>query len=88
MELLIKNAKLVDETGEKSGDVLVRDGKIAAVGFDLPCEGEVIDAAGLTLLPAFVDLHVHFRDPGLTHKERTSRPAAVPPREAATPLST
>lgn len=69
MELLIKNAKLVDETGEKSGDVLVRDGKIAAVGFDLPCAGEVIDAAGLTLLPAFVDLHVHFRDPGLTHKE-------------------
>ena len=69
MELLIKNAKLVDEASELDADILVRNGKIAAVGQGLDCAGEVIDAAGLTLMPAFVDLHCHFRDPGFTQKE-------------------
>ena len=69
MELLIKNAKLVDEAAELAADVLVRDGKIAAIGRGLDCTGEVIDAGGLTLLPSFVDLHCHFRDPGFTQKE-------------------
>ena len=68
MELLIKNAKLVDEASELDADILVRNGKIAAVGQGLDCAGEVIDAAGLTLMPAFVDLHCHFRDPGFTRK--------------------
>lgn len=69
MELLIKNAKLVDEAGEVFADLLVRDGKIAAVGQGLLCAGEMIDASNLTLMPAFVDLHCHFRDPGYTQKE-------------------
>lgn len=43
--------------------------KIAAIGRGLDCTGEVIDAGGLTLLPSFVDLHCHFRDPGFTQKE-------------------
>lgn len=69
MELLIKNAFLAEESAAFFADVLVRDGKIAAVGQGLSGAGEVIDAQGLTLLPAFVDLHCHFRDPGYTHKE-------------------
>ena len=69
MELFIKNAFLTEESWADFADVLVKDGKIAAIGQNLPCAGEVIDAGGLTLLPAFVDLHCHFRDPGYTHKE-------------------
>ena len=49
-------------------EIYIRDGKIAAVGQDLSAlagEGEtVLDAGGLTVLPAFVDLHCHWRQPG------------------------
>ncbi|MCI9405988.1 MAG: dihydroorotase [Oscillospiraceae bacterium] len=69
MELFIKNAFLTEESWADFADVLVKDGKIAAIGHNLPCAGEVIDAGSLTLLPAFVDLHCHFRDPGYTYKE-------------------
>lgn len=69
MELWIQNAKLVDETGEWFADLLIRDGKIAAVGQGLAAGGEALDAAGLTVMPAFVDLHCHFRDPGYLQKE-------------------
>ena len=54
-------------------EIFVKDGRIAAVGQELEAlagENEtVIDAGGLTVLPAFVDLHCHFRDPGYTQKE-------------------
>lgn len=53
-------------------DVLIEDGRIAAI--DPPASlaadaDEIIDATGLHLLPGVVDSHVHFREPGLTHKE-------------------
>lgn len=73
MEIGIRGARILDplrET-EKTADILIRDGKIAAVG-ELPeAEGgrQELDAAGLTVAPGFVDVHVHFRDPGLTYKE-------------------
>ena len=71
-EIGIRGVKILDplrET-EKTGDILIRDGKIAAVG-ELPEEfgGLVLEASGLTAAPGFVDVHVHFRDPGLTYKE-------------------
>ena len=54
-------------------ELFVKDGKIAAVGQDfsaLAGEGEtVLDAGGLTVLPAFVDLHCHWRTPGFEYKE-------------------
>ena len=54
-------------------EIYIRDGKIAAVGQDLSAlagEGEtVLDAGGLTVLPAFVDLHCHWRTPGFEYKE-------------------
>ena len=54
-------------------ELFVKDGKITAVGQDLSAlagEGEtVLDAGGLTVLPAFVDLHCHWRTPGFEYKE-------------------
>ncbi len=69
--MLIQNAVLTDAAGTRSADVRIRDGKIseAAPGL-VPGEGEeVLDAAGLTALPAFIDLHCHFRTPGYEYKE-------------------
>lgn len=61
--LLIKNALLYtmeDDAAPFEGDILLKDGKIAAVGRDLPAEGaEVIDAAGMVATPGLVDAHVH-----------------------------
>ena len=71
MELLIKNARVVSPADKmnKVADILIRDGKIAQVGENLSSLGEVIDAAGLCAIPGLVDMHVHLRDPGQTHKE-------------------
>lgn len=69
MELLIKNARIIDKKTDFIGDLYIRDGKIwdYAVRLDYDCR--TIDASGLCLLPAFIDMHVHFRDPGYTYKE-------------------
>ena len=65
--MLLKNARLADG---RPVDVLVRDGRIAALGLELTAAGEeVVDCAGRTLLPAFVDLHCHWRTPGFEYKE-------------------
>ena len=64
----IRNATLPN--GEVA-DVRIEGSRIEAVGDDLepvPREG-TIDASGLRLMPAAVDVHVHFREPGFTHKE-------------------
>ena len=53
-------------------DVLIKDGKIQALGKNLVAEDSVnklIDASGKLVAPGLVDVHVHFRDPGLTYKE-------------------
>lgn len=69
----IRGARILDPlTGtEKTADILIRDGKIAAVGepLDESCCGRILEASGLILAPGLVDVHVHFRDPGLTYKE-------------------
>ena len=50
--------------------MLVEDGRIAAVGAGLAASGgEVVDAAGAWVVPGFVDLHVHLREPGQEYKE-------------------
>jgi dihydroorotase len=68
--ILIVNATVVNEGRETEGDVYVRDGRIARLGGDLAhlAHDVRIDAAGAHLLPGMIDDHVHFRDPGLTHK--------------------
>lgn len=70
--LAIQNVRLVDAAMDTPGILLVQGDKLVGIlGPVSPvAEGvEVIDGQGKTLLPAFVDLHAHFRDPGLTHKE-------------------
>ena len=71
MEMLIKNAVVVspaDKLNEKT-DILIKDGVIAEIGSGITSDGEIIDADGLCAVPGFVDMHVHLRDPGQTHKE-------------------
>lgn len=67
--MLIRNAMLTDALGVRQGDVLIENGVITAVGTNLSTDGPVLDADGLTLLPAFVDTHCHFRTPGFEYKE-------------------
>lgn len=85
MNILVKNGLLIDpDMGlEKEGSLYVQDGKIVCIELEnetigqLPSWGRaenpdgttVIDAAGKWVMPGFIDLHVHFRDPGLEYKE-------------------
>lgn len=68
---LIKNAIIVDKDSNFKGDILIEDGLIKEIAEKIENDKnyEVIDAKGKVVMPAFVDLHVHFRDPGFTHKE-------------------
>lgn len=68
-DLIIRNACLVTSERKEVADLAVSDGKIAAIGQDLGIAGEVLDAKGLHLLPGLVDTQVHFREPGMEHKE-------------------
>lgn len=70
MNLLIKNARIVDYSQDFIGDIYIENGKIKEVGLDINIEEvDLIDAKGLTLMPSFIDTHAHFREPGLTYKE-------------------
>ncbi len=51
------------------GDVVVEDGKIIAIGLDLPGAREEIDARGLHVFPGLIDVHLHFNEPGRTEWE-------------------
>ena len=74
MKILIKNGRMInpsDKTDE-TGDLFIEDGVIKEKGpsLDLPVQPDkVIDAQGCYVMPGLIDLHVHLRDPGLTHKE-------------------
>ena len=70
--LLIKNGRVMDpKTGfDQIADLLVEGKKIVKIGQDLQAkDAKVIDASGLIVAPGLVDIHVHFREPGQTHKE-------------------
>ncbi|WP_103078647.1 dihydroorotase [Petrotoga miotherma] len=69
MNVLIKNCRIVDEEKDLFGDLYIKDGKIDNYGKDLNYDAYTIDAKGLVVMPAFVDMHVHLRDPGYTYKE-------------------
>lgn len=73
MTTLLKGGHLIDPLNgvDRVADVLLKDGKIAAVETSLqPVVAEkTVDASGLTILPGMVDMHVHLRDPGFIHKE-------------------
>jgi len=68
--LLIKGGTVVSSRGDEPADVLIEGGTIQRVAAGIADEAaEILDARGLHLLPGVLDSHVHFRDPGLTHKE-------------------
>ena len=72
MKLLIQNGHVLDPlTGlDDISDVLVEGTKIVKVAKEIHEEAaQTIDAAGCYVMPGLIDLHVHLRDPGLTHKE-------------------
>ncbi|MBO4757273.1 MAG: dihydroorotase [Bacteroidales bacterium] len=79
--ILLRGGEIVAGAQRTTGDILVRDGRIEAIrpGLPVPDGAEVIDLAGKTVVPAFVDIHVHFREPGFTAKEtiRTGSMAAA-----------
>ena len=79
MDILIKGGTIVTGSGTFAGDILVRDGRIVSVlpGLTRPDGVSVIDASGLTVVPAFADIHVHFREPGFTAKETISTGSAA-----------
>lgn len=69
-DLILKGGTVVNHDGAGPRDLGIRDGRFAAIGdLSLASAGEVVDCRGLHLLPGVMDTHVHFREPGLTHKE-------------------
>lgn len=71
-DLLIRNGTVVDPEGGENRrvDVLIRDGRIAALGENLEIEGlRTHDATGRLISPGWMDMHVHLREPGFEYKE-------------------
>ena len=78
MSTLIKNAKVVLPHEVADVDVLVDDARIADIDPAMQISAdEVIDALGLHLIPGVIDDQVHFREPGLTHKEDLAHASAA-----------
>ena len=85
MVKIIKNGRVIDPESRFDGkaDLWIENGKIqkivkkdtkaesdaASDAPSIPADAEVLDAEGLIVAPGLVDVHVHFRDPGLTYKE-------------------
>lgn len=71
--ILIKNARLINPLSGLDGkrDILIKDSKIEKIREKIENPGNctLIDASGLIVAPGLIDVHVHFRDPGQTHKE-------------------
>lgn len=72
LKILIKNGRVLNpaENQDEIIDILIENGKIVKKQNNLQCDAnEVIEASGKWVMPGLIDLHVHFRDPGLTYKE-------------------
>src|SRR5437763_3041511 len=69
-DVILKSGTLVNHDGAGVRDIAVAGGRIAAIGsLATGSAAEVIDCKGLHILPGVIDTQVHFREPGLTHKE-------------------
>ncbi|MDE5558653.1 MAG: dihydroorotase [Ruminococcus sp.] len=68
--ILIKNIRAVDTKSDSITDILIENGKISRIAENIDVSAErIIDGTGLVIMPSLFDMHVHFRDPGLTYKE-------------------
>ena len=70
-DVLVRRGRVVVEDGIEVRSIAILDGRVAALisGGEEPPAREVVEAANHLVLPGIVDSHVHFREPGLTHKE-------------------
>src|SRR5689334_23901649 len=73
-KVLIRGGRVIDPAQQTNAllDIVIEDGRIAAVGKTTEINAsncEVIDARGMIVAPGFVDIHVHLREPGQSHKE-------------------
>jgi dihydroorotase len=78
--LLIRGGRIVDPASDRDGlaDLVVSDGTVTEVGERLEAAGaEILDATGLLVLPGFIDLHAHLREPGREYAETISSGAAA-----------
>ncbi len=89
MSILIKNGYVLDpSTGlEGKRDIFIKEGIIAKVASDINEEAErVIDAEGMYVMPGFIDLHVHLREPGYEYKETIATGAMAAARGGFTTI--
>lgn len=92
MRILIQNGRVLDPASGRNGsfDILTEDDKIIKVEEKIDAEeagaGKVIDAGGCFVTPGLIDLHVHLRDPGLTHKETVETGAMAAARGGFTTI--
>ena len=80
VDRVIRGGTVVFPDGPRHVDVSIEDGRIAAIGFDLASGRDDIDAGGLHVMPAIIDVHLHFNEPGRTDWEGAatgSRPLAA-----------
>jgi dihydroorotase len=69
-DAIFKNGTIVNQDGIHPADLAVSSGRIVAIGdLSVHSAGEIVDCTGLHILPGVIDTQVHFREPGLTHKE-------------------
>ncbi len=89
MSLLIKNGYILDPSTETEGiaDLLIEDGVIKEINRDIHVNADqVIDAKGLYVMPGFIDLHVHLREPGYEYKETVATGAKAAARGGYTTI--
>ncbi|MDU5324352.1 MAG: dihydroorotase [Peptoniphilus harei] len=72
--MIIKGGRVIDPLSKRDEvlDIKIEDGKIVEIVKDIEASSdkeEIIDARGKIVVPGLIDVHVHFRDPGQTHKE-------------------
>ncbi len=68
-DLIVRGGIIVTPGGLERADVAIEDGAIQAIGSDLPGANDEIDARGLHVFPAVIDVHLHFNEPGRTEWE-------------------
>jgi allantoinase len=70
-DLVLRGGKIVTTEATFDADICISDGKIVTIqkSSDHPAASRIIDARGMLVFPGLIDSHVHFRDPGMTHKE-------------------
>ncbi|HHO48503.1 MAG TPA: dihydroorotase [Desulfobacteraceae bacterium] len=69
--LLLQNGRIIDPDNgfDRQGDLLIVDGKVAAVGTPPPEDVQIVDVRGCWVMPGLIDMHVHLREPGEEYKE-------------------